>query len=344
MPEAGAIATLWDRGRAARNCDNGADLSIVSVTASRLSERLSSQRRRPETGPRWVRVAMAVLATVGVIDTGSITLNAWGLLGSLSCSSQGFFGCNGCDKVLSSAWGSVLGQPLSLFGLLAYGAMLLLALIPLVSQVPALQAPCRWGAFVLSAAMAVFSLVLVGVMAFAIRDCCPFCILSAGLSLALFVLSLLQGEWADRGQLLFRGILVALIVGLIGLGWAAAVNRPAALSSKGAPPSVASVSTPSTMALAEKLTASGAVMYSAYWCPHCHEQKELFGKEAAAKLRVIECAPDGQNSQADLCQQKKIEGYPTWEINGQLDSGVKPLQKLADLVGINQLITPAAPA
>lgn len=312
------------------------------MTSSRLSERLNTQRRRPEAGRRWVRVVMAVLATIGVIDTGSITLSKWGVLGSLSCSSQGWFGCNGCDKVLSSAWGSVLGQPLSLLGFLAYALMLLLAVLPLVSQSPAVMAPSRWGAFVVSTGMAVFSLVLIGVMAFAIRDCCPFCILSALLSLSLLVLSLLQGDWADRGQLVFRGILVALVVAVVGLGWAAAVNRPAVVSAKGVPIPVTSISNPSTLALAEKLTASGAVMYSAYWCPHCHEQKELFGKEATARLKVIECAPDGQNSQAELCQQKKIEGYPSWEINGQLDSGVKPLQKLANLVGFNGLVTPAA--
>jgi len=287
---------------------------------------------------------MAVLATIGVIDTGSITLNKWGVVGALSCSSQGFFGCNGCDKVLSSAWGSLFGQPLSLFGLLAYTAMLVLAVVPLVAQTPAVLAPSRWGAFVLSTAMAVFSLVLVGVMAFAIRDCCPFCILSALLSLSLLVLSLMQGDWPDRGQVVFRGILVALVVAVLGLGWAAAVNRPAVLTAKGAPIPVTSVSTPSTLALADKLTASGAVMYTAYWCPHCHEQKELFGKEATARLKVVECAPDGQNSQAELCQTKKIDGYPTWEINGTLDSGVKPLQKLANLVGFNQLVTPATGA
>jgi glutaredoxin len=72
-------------------------------------------------------------------------------------------------------------------------------------------------------------------------------------------------------------------------------------------------------------------MYSAYWCPHCHEQKELFGKEATEQLKVVECAPDGQNSQTKLCQQKGIEGFPTWEINGKLDSGVKPLKSLAKL-------------
>jgi uncharacterized membrane protein len=307
------------------------------LTSSRLSERLSASRRRSEPGGRrWVRVAMAVLATIGVIDTGSITLKSWGVLASLSCSSEGFFGCNGCEKVLASAWGSLFGQPLSLFGFLAYGAVLLLAVLPLVLQGEsrgALTQPSWWGLFLLSTGMAVFSGVLVGVMAFGIRDCCPFCILSALLSLSLFVLSLVGGDWEDRGQVVFRGVIVALIVGLVSLGWAAAVNRPATDLGRGVPPAVTTTSTPQTMALAEHLSATGAVMYSAYWCPHCHEQKELFGKEAAARLKVVECAPDGRNSQKALCDSRKIEGFPTWEINGKLDSGVKPLARLAELSG-----------
>ena len=279
---------------------------------------------------------MAVLATIGVIDTGSITLKKWGLLGALSCSSQGFFGCNGCEKVLSSAWGSLLGQPLSLFGFLAYGAVLLLAVAPLVLQGEprtALGQRSWWGLFLLSTAMAVFSAVLLGVMAFGIRDCCPFCILSAALSTALFVLSLVGGDWEDRGQLVFRGVITALLVGVLGLGWAASVGKPAATGGKGVAPAVVAASSPAKVALAEHLTATGARIYTAYWCPHCHEQKELFGKEATAKLTVIECAPDGQNSQKALCDQKKIEGYPTWEINGKVDSGVKPLAKLAEQSG-----------
>ena len=46
--------------------------------------RLTS-RRRQDPGSKWVRIAMAVLATVGLIDTGSITLKRWGLLGQLTC-------------------------------------------------------------------------------------------------------------------------------------------------------------------------------------------------------------------------------------------------------------------
>jgi uncharacterized membrane protein len=297
------------------------------MTSTRLASRLSSTRRRSDPGRRWVRVAMAVLATIGAIDTAAITLKRWGLVGSLSCPG----GADGCDKVLNSPWGSLFGQPLSLFGFLAYAAVLLLALLPLVLRGEARSAVSErswWGLLLLSTGMAVFSLVLMGVMVFRIEAFCTFCLLSALISAALFVLTLIGGEWQDRGQLIFRGVLVGLAVGLIGLGWATAVDRPADLG-KGAPIPVTTESTTATLALAEHLTARGARMYSAYWCPHCHDQKQLFGKEAAARLTVIECAPDGRDSQTSLCESRKIQGYPTWEINGQLDSGVKTLQELA---------------
>ncbi len=72
-------------------------------------------------------------------------------------------------------------------------------------------------------------------------------------------------------------------------------------------------------------------MYSAYWCPHCHEQKELFGKEAVKELKIIECAADGQNNQRSLCEIKGIDGYPSWEINGNFEYGIQSLDELADL-------------
>ena len=301
------------------------------MTTTRLTSRLSS-RRRSEPSHRWIRVAMAVLATIGVIDTGTITLKRWGVIGQLSCPG----GADGCDKVLNSVWGSLFGQPLSLFGFLAYATVLVLAVLPLVLKGElrsSLSERSWWGLFLVSGGMVVFSLLLMGLLVFKIKAFCFFCVLSAVLSLALFALSLAGGDWDDRGQLVFRGVIVALVVGLVGLGWAASVDRPAALTTKGTPPAVVSASTPATLALAEHLKAQGAVMYSAYWCPHCHEQKELFGKEATAKLTVIECAADGVNSQRALCEQKKIEGFPTWEINGRLDSGVKPLAKLAEWSG-----------
>ena len=294
-------------------------------------------RRRQDSGAKWARIAMAVLATVGLIDTGSITLKRWGLLGNLTCP----MGADGCDKVLNSAWGTVFaGIPLSMVGVLAYGAVLLMALLPLLPGLQEnksdLSRRTWWGLFAVSLGMAVFSGVLLGVMVLKIQAFCFFCVLSAGLSLALFVLSVVGGGWDDFGQLLFRGVLLALAVLLGGLIWASVVdpNRPEAVSSgSGVAPLVTTESTPAAIGLAEHLTSSGAVMYSAYWCPHCHEQKELFGKQASDQLKVVECAPDGENNQAELCRSKGLEGFPSWEINGSIDSGVKGLNTLAELSG-----------
>ena len=294
-------------------------------------------RRRQDPGAKWARIAMAVLATVGVIDTGSITLKRWGLLGNLSCP----MGADGCDKVLNSAWGTLFGSiPLSLLGLLAYGAVLLLALLPLLPGLQENKADLSrrtwWGLFSLSLGMAVFSGVLLGLMVLKIQAFCFFCVLSAVLSLLMFVLSVIGGGWDDPGPLLFRGTLLALGVLMSGLIWASVVDpdRPeASVTGQGVSPEVTAISTPAAVALADHLTAGGAVMYSAYWCPHCHEQKELFGKQASDQLQVVECAPDGLNNQADLCKSKGLSGFPSWEIKGQIDSGVKPLTELADLSG-----------
>ena len=82
--------------------------------------------------------------------------------------------------------------------------------------------------------------------------------------------------------------------------------------------------------LAEHLQATGARMYGAFWCPHCENQKELFGK-AVDLVPYVECDPEGKDSQAQLCQEKEIPGYPTWEINGKFYVGGRSLKELAQL-------------
>ena len=96
---------------------------------------------------------------------------------------------------------------------------------------------------------------------------------------------------------------------------------------------VSSESTKESIEFAKYLKDIGVVKYSAYWCPNCLNQSELFGKQAYRQLNVIECARDGINSQTQLCIDKKIEGFPTWEINGKLILGVLSLEELSRLTG-----------
>jgi len=96
---------------------------------------------------------------------------------------------------------------------------------------------------------------------------------------------------------------------------------------------VTSESTKETIKFAKYLKNNGVVKYSAYWCPNCLNQSELFGKHAYRELNVVECARDGINSQTQLCIDKKIKGFPTWEINGKLILGLLSLEELSKLTG-----------
>ena len=62
-----------------------------------------------------------------------------------------------------------------------------------------------------------------------------------------------------------------------------------------------------TRALAEHLAEEGALFYGASWCPHCQEQKRLFGA-SASRLPYIECSPAGRNTpQAPSCNSAGVQ-------------------------------------
>ena len=96
---------------------------------------------------------------------------------------------------------------------------------------------------------------------------------------------------------------------------------------------VTSESTKESIDFAKYLKDYGVVKYSAYWCPNCLYQSELFGKQAYKELNVVECATDGINSQTQLCIDKKIQGFPSWEVNGKIFLGVLTLKELSKLTG-----------
>jgi hypothetical protein len=90
------------------------------------------------------------------------------------------------------------------------------------------------------------------------------------------------------------------------------------------------VSTPSVYdSFAQCLTQKGAKFYGAFWCPHCQNQKKMFGS-AATYLPYVECStPDGQG-QMQECADAKIKSYPTWVFaDGAVESGEVTLQTLA---------------
>lgn len=122
--------------------------------------------------------------------------------------------------------------------------------------------------------------------------------------------------------------------GVVPLSAIAKTTSPEVLPSTGEEgPPITTTSGPDEIALAAHLQSQRAKMYGAYWCPYCHAQEELFGKEAFAMIEYIECDPRGKNAQVNLCRAAKITGYPTWEIKGQFYSGVQFLDELANASG-----------
>jgi thiol-disulfide isomerase/thioredoxin len=88
-------------------------------------------------------------------------------------------------------------------------------------------------------------------------------------------------------------------------------------------------------AFAKCLTEKGAVMYGAFWCPHCSRVKKNFG-ESFRYINYVECDPKGENEQSTLCIQKGIENYATFEFNNNPETrlvGEPSFEELAAATG-----------
>jgi len=84
---------------------------------------------------------------------------------------------------------------------------------------------------------------------------------------------------------------------------------------------------------AKCLAARQAKMYGLYWCPHCAEQKEMFGK-AFRYVPYVECAIKGSHELAPACSAAGVKLFPSWQFGtNQPIEGVFPMQELSDKTG-----------
>jgi uncharacterized membrane protein len=298
---------------------------------------------------RFSRPLIGLFAALGVADTAYLTSVKLGG-GKAACLADS------CNAVLSSPYANILGFPLSLFGLLAYLAMMVMAILPLLIDAKSnkklhnqVQELTWTGLFIGGTAMAVFSGYLVYLLAVVIKAPCPYCIASAIFATIIFVLVLIGREWDQVGSMITNGLIAGLLTLLVSFGIysSAGVSVTAdtptiveitSLEPAGAPEqpngwTVTSQSGASEIALAEHLKKTGAKMYGGWFCSHCYEQKQLFGREAKASINYIECHAQGKDPQVDLCRKEGIEGFPTWDIGGKKYPGTQPPEQLAKLSG-----------
>lgn len=107
----------------------------------------------------------------------------------------------------------------------------------------------------------------------------------------------------------YIGLIVLVFAGL--LVWLFITNQPKV--------------SPKLDEFAKCLSQKGAIMYGAYWCPHCQNQKKLFS-DSFEYINYVECTTDPKK-----CEDKKIAGYPTWDFaDGSRIEGEMSLQTLAE--------------
>lgn len=82
-------------------------------------------------------------------------------------------------------------------------------------------------------------------------------------------------------------------------------------------------------AFATCLKETGTKFYGAFWCPHCQQQKKMFGS-SAKKLPYIECSTANGQGMLDVCKNAGVDSYPTWEFpDGSRVSGEQSLETLS---------------
>jgi hypothetical protein len=126
----------------------------------------------------------------------------------------------------------------------------------------------------------------------------------------------------DKTILLYIVIVIVVIGGIFVIR---ANSEPRSSSATGEPGPYDS--------FAQCINDSGAKFYGAYWCPHCADQKEMFGNSERL-LPYVECSTPNAQGQTAQCAQAGVESYPTWELSdGTRLPGVQSFKQLSDATG-----------
>src|SRR3984885_15350888 len=84
---------------------------------------------------------------------------------------------------------------------------------------------------------------------------------------------------------------------------------------------------------AQCLASKQAKMYGLYWCPHCLEQKEMFG-QSFRYVPYVECAIKGSKEMPAECKMAGVKLFPSWQFGADPPKeGVLSLEALSDKTG-----------
>lgn len=249
-----------------------------------------------------------------------------------------------CSDVLNSDYAAVFGVPLPLIGMAAYGLVTILSLQLAGKKVPFGIGETNGRLLLLgtttsmSAASAYFLYILSTQFPGA---SCSYCLVSALLSFSLFFTSLKDFQLKDIQKTVVLQLCIAsLVVATLSTSYNTlpVSTSLAEIDLQPFTVEITTQSSPLALSLAKHLRSIGAKMYGAFWCSHCVEQKQMFGREAAKLLDYVECFPNGYRKGIKMdkaCSAARIEGFPTWVINGEVLSGEQEFSELARASGFD---------
>ena len=245
---------------------------------------------------------------------GYLTYTSWTGDHAAYCEAGG-----GCDIVQSSQWATFLGAPTAFWGLLVYAG---LAYLAFQVRRPIVQWRRAWVLAFIGWGVSVY---LTAISIFVIQATCPYCLGSLGIFSAIMALLFWQRPQGIPNFAWPKWLVLAAIPAVIVI---------ATLHSQASERTARGPEDPYRRGLAERLADAGAVFYGASWCPHCQEQKALFGA-SQDRLPYVECSPGGpRGPAASSCLSAGVSTYPTWVFaDGSRVTAVLSLQELADRIG-----------
>jgi uncharacterized membrane protein len=201
-----------------------------------------------------------------------------------------------CSLVNTSVYSELFNVPVALFGVLWFVILIGLSWKGLKSDKTIPTASVVWSIVGL---LSVIYLVIAEIL---LRSICPFCTVVHVIIITVLILSLMTYKSQKRKpttkQLMkaakpwIAAIIILNLIPLIlfNLPSGEKVNHDAS---------------------AQCITENGVNMYSSFRCGVCAKTRAMFG-DSFQYINEIECHPQGENPQTDLCVSKKIEGTPTW--------------------------------
>ena len=311
------IVSLGDR------CSVAKKNRTKKVTRKSSSKKLVSNKSGFFSKKLLLQVVL-VLGIVGLLTSIYLTSNHYSTVeGGSACD---FSEHVSCSLVNSSTFSEMFNVPVAIFGVVWFIVLVLLVIKSLMDTKSALELP-----LVIWSLVGLLSVIYFVIAEIILQALCPFCTVVHVIVLLILGLSIWMCKGDKKATLKkfkvgnYRGwIALTIILNLLPLLYF----------------NVFAGEQEDHSSLAQCITESGVDMYGSFRCGICAKTRSMFG-DAFEGINEIECHPQGEDSEWELCQEKKISGTPTWikEVDGlEIDrhTGFLSINELREFSGCTQ--------